>query len=113
MKQTSILAVMLAILSVATSAFGEYRVYKHAGCTKDGFKVTEELVWNCKGACKTTPLKSQIMREARDSRATYPKIVAKYSKAQITTWSHLKEIKSRVKIKSDLTANKGKFGGRC
>lgn len=104
----------MSILVIGSApSLAEYRSYSHTGCAKDGVKVSETIVWDCKGACATTPLKAQIMRESRATKAIYPGIVKSLTKSQVASGAHAPKIRSRAGVKSSLTANPPKFGGKC
>lgn len=109
-------ACLLAAFALAGSTFhaaAESRAYMHSGCTKDGIEVSEEIFWDCKGSCATTSLKTQIMTEAKASRGAYPAVVRGFTKTQISSGSHRGSLVKRAKIKSGLTSNAPRFGGKC
>ena len=107
-------ALLLLALQLSTvSASAEYRKYLHTGCTKDHVAVSEQIVWDCAGACATTALKAQIMREAKASRVAYPRVVRAYTKAEIMRRAHASALTSKAHIQSRITADPPKFGGKC
>ncbi|CAN5186723.1 hypothetical protein BH10PSE7_BH10PSE7_12350 [soil metagenome] len=94
------LMMLTSISLMTTAANAEYRSYVHGGCTKDGAKVSEAVVWDCHGACKATPLKATIIKEAA-------------AIAQIKSRAHVNAVLAKAEVKSKLTANPPKFGGKC
>ena len=108
------IATLLTACLVPAVASAEFGGFFYEGCTKDNFMVREQILWDCKGACADTPLKSAILEEANRTLEFYPRVVASYTKSQVARFAHVAEIMERAELQSNGVRSKDpQFVGKC
>lgn len=115
MRLTHTLPALLATaLLFPTAAHAEYGGFIPKGCTKDNVLVQEEILWNCGGACSTTPRKAAILEEANRVLAIYPTVVSQFTRAQVAQGFHVPEILEQASLDaSGIRSKLPKFGATC
>lgn len=114
MNFTFRIATLAAACLMPAAASAEFGGFIYEGCTKDNFMVREQILWDCKGACTDTPHKATILEEANRTLELYPRVVASYTKAQMSRFAHVPEIMERAGLKSKGVRSKDpEFVGTC